>query len=65
VSGLGPSQGQVAWFLHFHPVKDLDPSVVERYTNETNRIYETLDKRLAQEGEYLALKRFTVAGACL
>jgi len=61
VSGLGPSQGQVGWFTNFHPVKDLHPSVLERYRNETYRIYGVLEKRLEEEGEWLALKRFTVA----
>ncbi|KAF8581449.1 thioredoxin-like protein, partial [Ramaria rubella] len=61
VSGLGPSQGQVNWFRHFHQVKDLHPSVVERYQNECYRIYDVLEKRLG-ESEWLALNRFTIAG---
>ncbi|KAF8589630.1 glutathione S-transferase [Ramaria rubella] len=61
VSGLGPTAGQVAWFLRRHPVKDLDPSVIERYRNETYRIYGVLEKRLEKEGEWIALNRFTVA----
>ncbi|KAF8582363.1 glutathione S-transferase [Ramaria rubella] len=60
VSGLGPTAGQVAWFLRSHPVKDLDSSVIERYRNETYRIYGVLEKRLEKEGEWIALKRFTV-----
>lgn len=62
VSGLGPSQGQVNWFTHFHPIKDLHPSVLERYQNESYRIYDVLENRLEKEGDWLALKRFTVAG---
>jgi len=61
VSGLGPSQGQAAWFINFHPIKDLHPSVLERYQNESYRIYGTLEKRLAEQGEWLALKRLTIA----
>lgn len=45
-----------------HSVKDLHPSVVERYQNESYRIYAVLEKRLEQEGDWLVLKRFTVAG---
>jgi len=61
VSGLGPSQGQANWFLNSHPIKDLHPSVAERYQNESYRIYSVLEKRLEKEGDWLALKRFTVA----
>jgi len=62
VSGLGPSMGQMYWFKNYHPVKDLHPSVVQRYRDETYRIFGVLEKRLAEEGEWLALKRFTIAG---
>ena len=55
-------QGQWTWFKRSHPVKDLDPSVLERYRNETYRVYGVLEKRLEKEGEWVALKRFTVAG---
>jgi glutathione S-transferase len=61
VSGLGPSQGQAVWFLR-NGVKDLHPSVVERYQNETYRIFSVLEKRLEDAGEWIALKRFTVVG---
>ncbi|KAF8589201.1 glutathione S-transferase [Ramaria rubella] len=60
VSGLGPSQGQVNWFVHRHDVKELHPSVTERYINECYRIYNTLDKALEGQ-EYLVNGRFTVA----
>jgi len=61
MSGLGPSQGQANWFLNMHPIKDLHPSVVERYQNESYRIYGVLEKRLKEEGDWLCLKRFTIA----
>ena len=54
--------GQWYWFKNLHPVKDLDPSVIERYRNETYRVYGVLEKRLEKEGDWMALKRFTVAG---
>ncbi|KAF8583239.1 glutathione S-transferase [Ramaria rubella] len=60
VSGLGPSQGQVAWFLRWHPVKNLHPSVFERYKNETYRIYGVLEKHL-KTVEWVALDCITVA----
>ena len=59
---MGPTQGQVVWFKKYHPVKDLHPSVVERYENEAHRIFGVLEKRLEEQGEWLTLKRFTVAG---
>lgn len=55
--------GQYFWFAKYHPVKDIDPSVLERYKNETFRVYSVLEKRLEEEGDWIALKRFTVAGA--
>ncbi|KAF8583243.1 glutathione S-transferase [Ramaria rubella] len=60
VSGLGPSQGQVNWFLRHHPIKDLHPSVLERYRTETYRIYGILEERL-ENNKWVALGRFTVA----
>ncbi|KAF8577139.1 glutathione S-transferase [Ramaria rubella] len=61
VSGLGPSQGQANWFVHVHHVKDLHPSVAERYINECYRIYGVLNKALDGK-EYLANGHLTVAG---
>ena len=43
-------------------MKDLHPSVIQRYRDETFRIFGVLEKRLAEQGEWLALKRFTLAG---
>ncbi|GJJ09207.1 hypothetical protein Clacol_003429 [Clathrus columnatus] len=60
VSGMGPMQGSVNYFRHLHPVKNLDQSVYDRFTNETYRVWNVLEQRL--EGrEWLALDRFTVA----
>ena len=49
-AGLGPMAGQAA---HFNYQKDKIPYAIERYTNETRRLYGVLDKRLAQ-AEYMA-----------
>ncbi|GJJ10438.1 hypothetical protein Clacol_004664 [Clathrus columnatus] len=61
VSGLGPMQGQLNWFKHFHPVKNLDQSVYDRYSTETYRVYGVLEKRLTNTGnQWLALDCFTI-----
>ncbi|MEO6967665.1 MAG: glutathione S-transferase N-terminal domain-containing protein [Rhodanobacteraceae bacterium] len=44
VSGLGPMVGQNHHFLRYAPEKI--PYAVERYLNETRRLYRVLDKRL-------------------
>jgi GSH-dependent disulfide-bond oxidoreductase len=51
VGGLGPMAGQNGHFAHYAPEKV--PYAIERYTNETNRLYGVLDRQLAG-GEYLA-----------
>ncbi|GJJ09228.1 hypothetical protein Clacol_003450 [Clathrus columnatus] len=61
VSGLGPMQGQVAFFKYYHPVKNLDQSVYDRFTNETYRVFGVLEKRLEKQ-EWIALDKFTIAG---
>ncbi|KIJ51484.1 hypothetical protein M422DRAFT_26888 [Sphaerobolus stellatus SS14] len=58
-SGLAPMQSQNFYFKHFHPVKDLDESVYERYRNETYRVYAVLEKQL-EKHEWIALDRFTI-----
>jgi len=49
-AGLGPMAGQAA---HFNYQKDKIAYAIERYRNETRRLYGVLDKRLA-EAEYMA-----------
>jgi len=60
VSGHGPSQGQANWFLIYSP--EPNPAAVERYTNETKRIYKTLDGILAGK-QFFAGDHFTIADA--
>ncbi|GJJ09225.1 hypothetical protein Clacol_003447 [Clathrus columnatus] len=60
ISGLGPIQGQVAHFKYYHPVKNLDQSVYDRFINETYRVFSVLEKRLEKQ-EWIALDRFTIA----
>ncbi|KIJ42013.1 hypothetical protein M422DRAFT_255034 [Sphaerobolus stellatus SS14] len=60
ISALGPMQGQVFWYKNLHPVKNLDQSVYDRYTNEVYRIYGVFEKQL-EKHDWIALDRFTVA----
>jgi GST-like protein len=54
MGGLGPMGGQVGHFRLYAP--DPLPYAIERYTNEVNRLYGVLDRRLAEReficGEY-------------
>jgi GSH-dependent disulfide-bond oxidoreductase len=54
MGGLGPMAGQNHHFSHYAPTKI--PYAIDRYANETNRLYGVLDKRLAGRdfiaGEY-------------
>lgn len=45
IGGLGPMQGQAHVFFRYFPEKI--PPAIERYQNETRRLYGILDKRLA------------------
>lgn len=51
VGGLGPMAGQAHHFRNYAPEKL--PYAVDRYTNEVNRLYGVMDKRLADR-EFLA-----------
>ncbi|MBT4740203.1 MAG: glutathione S-transferase family protein [Rhodospirillaceae bacterium] len=51
MGGLGPMQGQANVFYRYFPEKL--PSVISRYQNETRRLYQVMDTRLANE-DYLA-----------
>jgi len=50
MGGVGPMQGQANVFFRYFPEKI--PKVIERYQNETRRLYTVLDTRL-QDREYL------------
>jgi GST-like protein len=50
MANVGPMLGQVVHFRHYAP--EQVPYAVERFTNETKRIYGVLDHRLG-ESEYL------------
>lgn len=51
VGGLGPMAGQAHHFRQYAPEKV--PYAIERYTNECNRLYGVMNKRLADR-EFLA-----------
>jgi GST-like protein len=51
VGGLGPMAGQTHHFRQYAPEKL--PYAIDRYTNEVNRLYGVMDKRLADR-EFLA-----------
>jgi GST-like protein len=45
VGGLGPMAGQNHHFVQYAP--ETTPYAIERYVNETNRLYGVLDRWLA------------------
>lgn len=51
MGGLGPMQGQAHVFFRYFP--EQIPAAIERYQNETKRLYTVLDTRL-KDNEYLA-----------
>ena len=61
VGGFGPMLGQAHHFMNYAPEKI--PYAINRYANETRRLYGVLDKRLAKR-EYVAgagVGEFTIA----
>lgn len=62
LSGLGPMQSQVNHFIKFAPERI--PYGIERYTNETKRLYGVLDEYLRRNeanGPYLVGDHYSVA----
>jgi GST-like protein len=58
VAGLGPMAGQNHHFNRYAPEKIA--YAIERYVNETNRLYGVMDRRLAAQ-PYLAGKDYSIA----
>jgi GST-like protein len=58
MAGVGPMFGQAHHFRRF--AKEQVPYAIDRYTNETHRIYGVMDKRLG-EVPYLAGQDYTIA----
>ncbi|KAE8213020.1 hypothetical protein CF327_g3412 [Tilletia walkeri] len=68
LSGLGPSQGQVNWLTYyFEDVSGVkaQPEMLERFRNETDRLYKILDEQLARQSKagskYIVHDRITIA----
>ena len=58
MGGLGPMAGQNHHFVQYAPEKI--PYAIDRYVNETNRLYGVLDRRLADRA-YVAGDAYTIA----
>lgn len=59
-AGVGPMQGQANHFYRYAP--EQIPYGINRYQNETRRLYRTLDKHLQDAGtEYLVGSKCTIA----
>ena len=58
MGGIGPMMGQANVFFRYFPEKI--PSVIDRYQNESRRLFEVLDRGLG-ESEWLAGDAFTIA----
>ena len=58
MGGLGPMAGQAHHFRIYAPEKI--PYAIDRYTNECNRLYGVMNKRLSKH-RYLASAEYTIA----
>ncbi len=58
MGGIGPMMGQANVFFRYFPEK-IQPAI-DRYQNESRRLFEVLDRRLG-ESEWLAGGEFTIA----
>ena len=58
MGNIGPMLGQSNFFRHYCPEKI--PYAIKRYSNEVNRLYGVLDKRL-QNNKFLAAGKYTIA----
>jgi GSH-dependent disulfide-bond oxidoreductase len=59
MGGLGPMLGQAHHFRNYAPEKI--EYAINRYSNETKRLYGVLDKQLGKTGAYLTGKDYTIA----
>ncbi|KAF7588403.1 hypothetical protein BBP40_005732 [Aspergillus hancockii] len=58
VSGVGPFQGQATHFLRHAPEKI--PYALDRYRNESRRLYSVLETQLAKNKGYIVGDKFTI-----
>lgn len=61
MSGLGPMQGQASHFFRYAPEKI--PYGIQRYINETKRLYKVLDDHLNGR-QYLIGDKYTICDIC-
>ncbi|CAD6890571.1 unnamed protein product [Tilletia controversa] len=68
LSGLGPSQGQVNWLIHYFESASgvkAQPEMLKRFRDETDRLYKILDGQLARQAkagsQYIVHDRITIA----
>ncbi len=59
MGGVGPMLGQTHHFRIYAP--EPIPYAINRYTNETKRLYGVMDKQVAATGAYIAGRAYTVA----
>ena len=59
MGGVGPMLGQTHHFRNYAPEKI--EYAINRYTNETSRLYGVMDRQLAKTGAYIAGKSYTIA----
>ncbi|KAM0511794.1 hypothetical protein ACHAPE_009470 [Trichoderma viride] len=65
-AGVGPMQGQANHFIRYSLASEPIPYAIDRYKNETRRLYRTVDNRLAQSGyDYLVGDKCTIADIAL
>ena len=57
MSGIGPMQGQAVTFVRYFP--EQIPQAIDRYCNESRRLYEVLDNHLADR-DYIA-REYSIA----
>lgn len=57
-AGLGPMQGQSNHFFRYAPEKI--PYGIDRYQNETRRLYGVLEKRLKETGDWLVGHKYSI-----
>ena len=59
MGGVGPMLGQTHHFRNYAPEKI--EYAINRYTNETRRLYGVMDRQLGKTGAYIAGKSYTIA----
>ena len=59
MAGVGPMQGQAVFFEKYAPEK-IDYAI-NRYVNETRRLYSVLESRLKENGDWLVGDKYSVA----